>query len=117
MPADWGEALGGDFLGRVRYTRTFNRPTNLEPHEWVWLCVEPPRSCGLVHLNGQQLGRVSQGEAAKRFEITQLLHDFNRLAIEVRYPKLDEKGCLMNGGNIAASGGLVGEVWLEIIDE
>src|SRR5688572_10261437 len=68
MPADWGEALGNDFLGVVRYSRTFNRPTNLDPHEEVWLVVEPPRSLGVVHLNGQELGRVSSGEPAKRFD-------------------------------------------------
>ena len=117
MPADWGDAFGKDFQGAVRHTRTFNRPTNLDPHEKVWLHVEPPRSCGVIHLNGQPLGRVLHGEAAKRFEITQLLQDFNRLTIEVRHPELDENGHPTSDENNTTSGGLIGEVKLEITDE
>ena len=44
VPADWSAALGGDFLGRVRYVRTFNSPPGLQPDERVWLVVEPQRS-------------------------------------------------------------------------
>src|SRR6478609_55185 len=60
MPADWCETMGHDFLGVVRYSRKFNRATILADDR-VWLVVEPPRSCGLVRLNGKVLGYVRFG--------------------------------------------------------
>ncbi len=103
MPADWGGVLGPDFLGTVRYTRTFNCPTNLEAHEHVWLVVEPPRSSGAVRLNGHELGLVRLGESAGRFDITALLKQHNAVEIDVEH---------LDPGSSA--GGLVGEVRLEI---
>src|SRR3990172_10837531 len=58
MPADWCESMGPDFLGVVRYRRTFQKPTGLDSGEQVWLLVEPPRSCGRVCLNAETLGCV-----------------------------------------------------------
>src|SRR3972149_9932844 len=56
MPIDWSETLGRDFLGVVRYHRIFQTPTGLEPHETVWLVVEPPRAYGTGRLAGQGRG-------------------------------------------------------------
>lgn len=114
MPADWGGTLGHDFLGLVRYTRNFNRPTNLEPRDRVWLVVEPPRSCGLVRVNGCELGPVRFGASPGRFDITPLLGDHNLIEIDVEHPELDGDGNPRDDSTIHISGGLVGEVRLEI---
>jgi hypothetical protein len=115
MPADWGNALGNDFRGVVRYTRTFNRPTNLDPHEHVWLVIERPRSSGNVELNGEELG-LAVHDYPWRYDITRLLGDFNKLTIVVRHPQSDRYHSLEPGID-DLPGGLFGEVRLEIIDE
>jgi hypothetical protein len=114
MPADWSEPFGPEFLGRVRYTRTFQKPTGLERGDIVWLVVEPPRSLGIVQLAGCKLGSVRWGEAGGRFDITPLLADRNTLEIIVDHPALDESGRMSGDSSLQSAGGLVGEVRLEI---
>ena len=113
MPADWSATLGPDFVGVVRYARNFQRPTGLEPGDKVWLVVEPPRSTATVRLADQDLGTVSHGEPAARFDITQLMADHNDLEIVVRHSKFDEDHPT-GRDPLDAPGGLVGEVRLEI---
>jgi hypothetical protein len=115
MPADWCGTMGHDFLGAVRHSRKFNRPTNLE-RDRVCLVVEPPRSCGLVRVNRQVLGYVRFGSAAGRFDITELLEDHNVVEIDVEHPELDDNGNALDDGCAQVPGGLVGEVRLEIED-
>jgi hypothetical protein len=113
MPADWCEAMGHDFLGVVRFGRKFNRPTNLSA-ERVWLVVEPPRSRGVVRVNGRVLGHVRFGAPPGRFDITPLLNDHNSIEIDVEHPELDDDGHAVDNGFLDVTGGLVGEVRLEI---
>jgi len=114
MPADWAESLGNDFLGRVRYLRTFQKPTGLEPGERVFLVVEPPRSRGALTLSGQPLGEIHWGGRRVRFDITAKLEDHNRLEIVVEHPSLDAAGTPIDDSGTDSPGGLVGEVRLEI---
>jgi len=114
MPADWSATLGPDFRGRVRCDRTFQKPTGLEAGQRVWLVVEPPRSRGIVHLNGQLLGEVRDGGPAGRFDATQFLQSHNSLEIIVEHPILDESGRRTHDSDDNAPGGLIGEVRLEI---
>ena len=114
MPADWAAALGVAFLGRMRYTRKFHEPEGREPHETVWLVVEPPRSHGIIRLNGHHLGEVAHGQPPGRFDITPLLVGFNTLEIEVVHPLLDEQGRPTDDSDTLRPGGLIGEVQLEI---
>jgi hypothetical protein len=109
MPADWSGLLGADFLGRVRYRRTFQKPTGLESGERVWLVVEGPRSRGVVELNRKRLG-----DAGGRFDITHQLEDHNQLEIVVEHPALDARGLTDDDSDTSSIGGLVGEVRLEI---
>jgi hypothetical protein len=114
VPADWGAALGGGFLGRVRYVRTFHAPPGLVFDERVWLVVEPQRSVARVVLVEDTLGVVAAGGPAGRFDITHRLSPTNRLEIFVDHPALEEG---RNGGgdaDLSLAGGLVGEVRLEI---
>src|SRR4029079_7101251 len=113
MPADWCATMGHDFLGVVRYSRKFNRPTNLT-RDRVWLVVEPPRSCGLVRVNRSFLGDVRYGSAPGRFDITDLIEDHNVVDIDGEHPELDDEGNAPDDGSEFVPGGLVGEVRLEI---
>jgi hypothetical protein len=120
MPADWSAAFGGDFLGRVRYLRTFNAPPGLVPEERVWLVVEPQRSEARVMMSEETLGTVVAGGGAGRFDITHLLSPHNRLEIFVDHPALADLPKLVDGrirdgdDALRLPGGLVGEVRLEI---
>jgi hypothetical protein len=115
MPSDWSEALGRDFLGRVRYLRTFHEPTGLDiGGERVWLVVEPPRSVARVSVNGIALGQVAAGGPPARFDITARLQYANRLEIVVDHPVLDDAGAPNDDSSTTSPGGLVGEVRLEI---
>jgi beta-galactosidase/beta-glucuronidase len=104
MPADWSAAFGGDFLGRVRYSRAFHRPTGLEAGEHVFLVVEPARSRGVVELNGKRVGEVRWGFEALRVDVTELMVGDEKLEIVVEHD------------SPAGAGGLIGEVRLEIED-
>jgi Glycosyl hydrolase 2 galactose-binding domain-like len=114
MPANWSATCGSDFLGVVRYRRSFQKPTGLEPGDKIWLVVEPPQTLATVFLAEQPLGKVRDAGAAVRFEISRLLSDRNVLVIEVEHPALDAAGCPSDASGPRVPGGLVGEVRLEI---
>lgn len=114
MPADWREAFGGDFLGRVRYRRTFHAPPGLQFDERVWLVVEPQRSTARVLLLEETLGVVRAEGPLGRFDITHRLLPTNRLEILVDHPALDEGSIVGSDAELSITGGLVGEVRLEI---
>jgi hypothetical protein len=114
MPADWSAIFGGDFLGGVRYRRTFQKPTGLESGERVFLVVEPPRSRGTIVLSDRALGSAGADESPFRFDIMDHLEDHNRLEIVVDHPALDAAGAANDDGGTRLPGGLVGEVRLEI---
>ena len=116
MPADWAVVCGGDFLGRVRYHRIFQKPTGLDSGEQVFLVVEAPRSLGVVSLNHRSLGIVAIGDVHLRINITAMLDDHNHLEIVVDHPSLDAAGTPNDDGETRLPGGLVGEVRLEIED-
>jgi len=110
MPADWSASFGGDFVGRVRYHRNFQKPTGLDAGERVFLVVEPPRSRGMVNFFDQPLGEVLHDASPGRFDITDHLQDHNRLDIIVEHPSAGREG------EASQAGGLIGEVRLEIED-
>jgi hypothetical protein len=114
MPADWSRSFGREFLGRVRYRRTFQKPTGLESGERVWLVVEPPRTHGTVRLGDTLLGDLRWGGPTGRYDITDRLEDHNRLEIIVAHPALDDGGAAEDETNMSLPGGIVGEVRMEI---
>jgi hypothetical protein len=115
LPNDWGESLGRDFRGRVRYTRHFNRPTGLDGSQHVCLVVEQVDALGHVSLNGELLGEVSAPTSA-RFDVTHRLARHNELVIEVELPRVTGQCSVLArpAGREDQPGGLVGEVRLEI---
>ncbi len=62
----------------VTYERRFNRPSNLEPHEQVWLRTELLLQCQRVALNEQRLPHM---EAMLEIELTSCLLPHNYLQI------------------------------------
>jgi len=110
LPGNWTSKLG-DFVGRVRFTRFFNRPTGLENGEVVWLVVEPPQTCGAISLNGRDLGTVAGGQPPARFDVSPWLLDRNKLIVEVECPKFTTR---FHEPSQSPAGGMVGEVRLEM---
>jgi beta-galactosidase len=123
MPADWSDAFGHDFLGRVCYRRTFQKPTGLDTGARVWLVIEPARSDACITVKKKLVGFLEPGDSAKRFDITDRLEDHNQLEIFVDHPanELIDGHPVYNAlkskvGNpeLLGPGGLIGEVRLEI---
>jgi beta-galactosidase/beta-glucuronidase len=115
VPGDWTDALGCDFLGRARYTRPFNRPTNLEPHERVWLVLEGVDLQGSVLLNGLLLGSAAGCQTAVRFDITMALTLHNLLEVDVTMTAAALPDPSVRPARAGLAGGLTGEVRLEIV--
>jgi hypothetical protein len=114
MPADWTDFLGAQFLGRVRYRRTFNKPTGLDSGERVWLVVEPARSEACIVWKGDLVGHVWPGESTKRFDVTDRLEPHNEVEIIVDHPALNYMRSRVGDPLELGPGGLIGEVRLEI---
>lgn len=124
LPADWGEALGADFLGKVRFTRTFHRPTGLVARSRVWLVIEEVDWQAVVTINGRMCGELIFSAAIAppdcqrcpaRLDITSDLLAQNRLEIVVASPVLDNTGLpLGRPRRQGQPGGLIGLVRIEI---
>jgi hypothetical protein len=82
MPADPAEYLG-DFRGRVLVSRRFNRPTNLEPDERVWVCFPNTRAAGTARVDGIEIGRFQPSGRAAEFDLTGALKASNVLTVEI----------------------------------
>jgi hypothetical protein len=65
--------------GRVRRSRRFGRPRRLDPHERVRLVIEAMPESGVVRVNGRELSGAAAGF---RCDVTDLLHENNRVEIE-----------------------------------
>lgn len=116
IPADWGNSLGMDFRGRVRYTRPFHCPTGLQDKERVSLVIECLDAYGQVWLNDESLGNVDAKNLPFRTEITAQLQPRNFLTVEVELPMIDADSdpLARPAGRDKLPGGLIGEVRLEI---
>jgi hypothetical protein len=116
MPCDWGESLGSEFRGLVRYTRRFHRPTGLGPGQVVWLAIEQVDTWAKAMLNGHLLGELRAETTPARFDVTRLLRDRNQLSVEVELPRQGADSAVLDRptDRDGKPGGLVGEVRLEI---
>jgi hypothetical protein len=124
LPADWGEALGRNFQGTVRFTRRFNRPTGLDRGSRVWLVIDDIDWQAAAALNDRLCGEVISSGASEvsdaqrcpaRFDITAELLPQNLLSIAVSSPMLSADGFpLPRPGREGMPGGLFGVVRLDI---
>ena len=128
MPADWGDTLGPDFRGLVRYTRSFHRPTGLDAGSRVWLVIEDVDFQATVTLNDQSLGVIQLAGSPQarqlfdlphhpiacptRFDITDLLAPSNSLVLDILQPP--DTANLPRPSRHGVPGGLIGLVRLEI---
>jgi beta-galactosidase/beta-glucuronidase len=117
MPADWGQSLGADFRGCVRYRRPFHGPTGLTPDLYlkVWLVLEGADARATVTLNGQPLGIVPGPDCQTEFDVTTMLQEQNELIVVVECPACDgDRPLPRTPDRQQRPGGLIGEVRLEI---
>jgi hypothetical protein len=115
MPCDWGQTLGTDFRGRVRYRRRFGLPTNLETGQRVWLVCDGADLRGAAALNGRVLGPIEGYRAPTRFDVTGDLQPRSELIVDVELPPLGYQSELnLRPDRAGLAGGLIGEVRLEI---
>jgi hypothetical protein len=115
LPGDWGGVLGQEFRGRVRFTRSFNPPTGIDPGEQIWLLIEGVDYFGTATLNEQLLGDLWGYAEPHEYDISTLVGPRNRLVIEVDLPELaPDAPPLDRPGREHLPGGLIGEVRLEI---
>jgi hypothetical protein len=75
----------------IEFRRAFNRPTNLEAHERVFVTIRGATASGSVSVNSRTLGKISAGSDAA-FDVTDLLADRNHLVIAT--PSATDATCL-----------------------
>lgn len=78
IPADW-EKCFGKTPGTVRWSRRFQKPTNLEPTERVMIAAPTLAGVQAVRINEVSLPLDDQPEAGFRFDVTEMLEPTNNL--------------------------------------
>ena len=115
VPGDWTELLGGDFLGRVRYTRAFNCPTNIAPNERVWLVCEGVDGGAEFSLNDMPIFTLAGADRPGSCDVTSHLRPHNRLTVDVSLlPPGHAQHLPRAAGRAGRGGGITGDVRLEI---
>ena len=85
MPASIQQAFGSA-CGRVRFSRRFQRPTNLDEFERVWLSFRGVGGAAAFLLNDVEIGRVGVESETVDFDVTDQLSPSNNLAVEIEWP-------------------------------
>jgi hypothetical protein len=99
MPARFGECGLGEYR-KVRFSRRFGRPRQIDGHERVWLVGEGLEGQAEISLNARHLVAHCGCDGPFEIPVSDLLTERNELAIEI---EVGEPG-----------GGLWGDVALEI---
>lgn len=86
VPGDLAPLLGSEFAGPVCLRRRFNTPTNLGPHERVYLAFASLDPAAKLTLNGHALPRAPHAPAPERHDITPQLQLHNALEIILTLP-------------------------------
>jgi len=88
LPADW-RTLFAERAGRARFVRKFNRPTNLDVHERVWIVLADVGGPVMLRVNGDPVASISGADPSTfRFDITSQLQPHNELEIEIEFDPL-----------------------------
>lgn len=98
MPGRFQDHGLAAFAGRVRYLRTFGYPGQIDEHERIWMTCAGLEGAAEIQLNGEVLAKDHTGPFA--FDVTRHMKLHNRLEVTIAAD--------------SASGGLCGEVALEI---
>ena len=89
MPCDW-HSLFGSVVGTATFRRRFHRPSNLEPHERVWLVCTGVRGCGTISLNDVLLSEFTSDGEAVECDVTSHLPPFNVVSIRLSAGGIEE---------------------------
>lgn len=84
FPVDWQTILG-DYRGSARFTRHFNRPTNLDDWERVDLVLDGIGGAAEVKLNQQVIGAVGPPDQTARIDVSRSLLPHNVLEITITW--------------------------------
>ena len=84
MPAGW-QSLFGRRSGHARFTRRFNRPTNVGPHQRVLIVLERPAGTAALRVNDHHLGTTTPAAESARFDVTAVLRRSNELVVDVEF--------------------------------
>jgi hypothetical protein len=84
MPCNW-KSLFGDMAGKARFLRRFHKPTNLEPHEQVYLVFEDIKGRIKISINDSVLGTADNSKETIGHEITEYLKPSNELSVEIEF--------------------------------
>jgi beta-galactosidase/beta-glucuronidase len=115
VPGDWTDLLGANFLGRVRYSRAFNCPTNLDSGERVWLVCDGVDGTADFALNGTPIFTLAGPDQAASCNVTTHLRPHNLLSVDVTLLPQEHAQHLPRAiGRAGRGGGITGEVRLEI---
>lgn len=95
MPVSWQDAFGA-VSGRVRFSRRFHLPTNLEPEERVVLAFAAVGGSAQFTVNETDIDPDRQPDGMLRCDVTDLLKPANMLTVDVEFDPqaVDEPGGL-----------------------
>ncbi len=108
LPCDWREPPWGDFFGRVRFTRTFNWPEPLAPHERLALVFDLAATSESADLNGTRLPPCNDVGKPARADVTDCIAIHNTLTLEFQRTK-----CKAENAE-PGSADFIREVYLEV---
>jgi hypothetical protein len=83
-PDDWEDFTDAK-AGRIRLSRTFHAPTNVEDTEQIFVVLTGVRGEGDVSLNGQSLGHFTPSQRTCEFPLPGPLPFSNELTITVSF--------------------------------
>ena len=69
----------------VRFRRRFGYPTGLEPHERVFLVLEPVYRLAKLVLNGNPVAGLTDRNAALEWDVTDRLEERNEIAADIEF--------------------------------
>lgn len=88
-PVSWKDCFGAR-AGCVRWSRRFQSPTNLDPHERVLLSLEGIRGVERVCLNDSMLPMLLLENDEQKYDLTDRLRPTNLIEIETRHAGEDD---------------------------
>lgn len=91
MPSSWQSAFG-ETAGRIRFSRRFQRPTNLDADEQVHIAFDGIGGAAVLFLNNVQIGQLQDSEETVSFDITAGLKASNELTVELTYAPQQHHG-------------------------
>ena len=83
LPCRWRDSILGSCAGRIRLTRNFGEPRQIDAFERVWLTLGGNSGVLDIWLNEQPLGQRLDGAQLLEFEVSGLVQARNKIAVEI----------------------------------